>query len=91
MMRHWRERQFAKGLSPPVGRYGTRLWAFVAKQPALYHAGTRAAVWLLDLLGRRTGRLRSLPLAGGWTGSRDLPAPQGATFQALWRARGKPR
>jgi L-lactate dehydrogenase complex protein LldF len=91
MMRHWREQQFAKRLSPPVGRYGTRVWAFVAKRPGLYHTGARIAAGLLGLLGRRTGRFRSLPLAGGWTGSRDFPAPQGATFQALWRARGKQR
>ena len=45
MMRHWREQQFAKGLSPPVARYGTRLWAFVAKRPALYrHGGARVLV-----------------------------------------------
>jgi L-lactate dehydrogenase complex protein LldF len=87
-MRYWREQQFAKGLSPPVGRYGTRLWAFVAKRPTLYHAGARIAMVLLGRLGRRTGHFRKLPLAGGWTDSRDFPAPQGQTFQALWRARG---
>jgi L-lactate dehydrogenase complex protein LldF len=91
MMRHWREQQFAKGLSPPVGRYGTRLWAFLAKRPALYHSGARLAAGLLGRVGRRAGRFSWLPLAGGWTDSRDFPAPQGQTFQALWRARGKQR
>ena len=91
MMRHWREQQFGKRLSPPVGRYGTRLWAFVAKRPALYHGGARIVIGLLGRLGRRAGRFRRLPLAGGWTGSRDFPTPQGATFQAQWRARGKQR
>jgi len=87
MMRHWRERHFPK--SPPVERYGTRLWAFVAKRPALYHTATHLAMSLLGRIGRRSGRFRRLPLAGGWTGSRDFPAPRGATFQAQWRARGK--
>ena len=34
---------------------------------------------------------RWLPLAGGWTEYRDFPAPQGATFQAQWKARGRER
>jgi L-lactate dehydrogenase complex protein LldF len=41
----------------------------------------------LGLLGRRKGRFRALPLAGGWTKHRDLPAPAGKTFQALWAER----
>jgi L-lactate dehydrogenase complex protein LldF len=35
----------------------------------------------------RRGRYRRLPLAGGWTAHRDLPAPEGATFQQLWAER----
>jgi L-lactate dehydrogenase complex protein LldF len=38
----------------------------------------------LALLGKRSGRFKSLPLAGGWTDFRDMPAPQGPTFQAKW-------
>jgi L-lactate dehydrogenase complex protein LldF len=89
MMRHWREQEFAKGLSPPTGRYGTRLWAFVAGRPTLYRVGARLMAALLHRLGGGTGRFRRLPFAGGWTGSRDFPAPQGSTFQAQWRARGR--
>jgi L-lactate dehydrogenase complex protein LldF len=86
MMRYWREQQFKQHLSPPVGRYATRLWAFAAARPWLYRQATRLVVGLLGIMGRRTGRFRRLPLAGGWTASRDLPAPQGRTFQARWRA-----
>ena len=43
----------------------------------------------LGRLGRKRGRFASLPLAEGWTCSRDLPAPQGPTFQAQWRAEGQ--
>jgi L-lactate dehydrogenase complex protein LldF len=46
---------------------------------------------VLGRLGRARGRFRTMPLAGGWTGSRDLPAPEGPTFQALWRARRERR
>ena len=35
------------------------------------------------------GRFKSLPLAGGWTGHRDFPAPEGKTFMELWAERKK--
>jgi L-lactate dehydrogenase complex protein LldF len=87
LMRHWREEQFRKELNPPTARYGLRLWAYAAKRPWLYRHGTRVAMALLGWLGRRRGAFRRLPLAGGWTVSRQLPAPQGPTFQAQWRTR----
>jgi L-lactate dehydrogenase complex protein LldF len=86
MMRYWRERHFAGPSSPLTARYATRLWAFAAARPWLYQPASRLAIAMLGLLGRRTGRFRRLPLAGGWTVSRDLPAPEGKTFQARWRA-----
>ena len=81
MMRHWREREFARRLSPAKFRYGLGLWAFFASRPALYRlfAGAGARV-----LGR--GRpWRRLPFAGGWTGTRDFPASEGRSFMSLWR------
>jgi L-lactate dehydrogenase complex protein LldF len=92
MMRHWREREFERHLTPATFRSGLRLWAFFAKRPPLYRFATRIAMAALALLGRRSGRFKSLPLAGGWTNFRDFPAPQGATFQARWakeRSRAK--
>ena len=89
MMRHWREREFERHLQPARMRLALKGWAFLARRPALYRIGARIAAFLLGLAGRRRGAFRSLPLAGGWTMSRDLPAPEGATFQAQWRARGR--
>ncbi|WP_207485355.1 LutB/LldF family L-lactate oxidation iron-sulfur protein [Arenibaculum pallidiluteum] len=91
MMRHWREREYESKLQPAAYRYGLGIWAWFARRPALYHLGTRLAAGLLGRLGRGRGRIASLPLAGGWTGGRDMPAPQGKTFQQLWaeRARGR--
>src|SRR5271170_7881931 len=43
MMRHWREREYAKKLSPPAYRSGLAVWAWVARRPALYHALTAVA------------------------------------------------
>jgi L-lactate dehydrogenase complex protein LldF len=87
MMRHWREREFARRLSPPVYRTGLRLWAWVAQRPALYHALAGIAGRLLGWGGRHRGRFRSLPFAQGWTAVRDLPAPQGRSFHSLWAER----
>jgi L-lactate dehydrogenase complex protein LldF len=68
-------------------RLGLVTWAFLAKRPRLYQAIMRLAVTSLGAFGRRKGRFRRLPLAGGWTRHRDMPAPQGRTFQQLWAER----
>jgi L-lactate dehydrogenase complex protein LldF len=91
MMRHWREREFERHLQPRRYRAGLRLWAFFARRPRLYRLATRLAMRALGNLGARRGRFRALPLAGGWTRHRDLPAPEGATFQELWAEREKRR
>ncbi|MGC8477249.1 MAG: lactate utilization protein B [Acetobacteraceae bacterium] len=84
LMRHWREREFERHLTPAAQRRNLALWAFVAKRPALYRALTRAGAFGLRLLAGKRGRLRRLPLAGGWTAGRDLPAPEGETFFARY-------
>ncbi len=84
LMRHWREREFERHLSPSAARSNLAIWAFFARRPALYRLATRAAVLGLGLLGGRKGRFNSLPLAGGWTKGRDLPAPEGDTFFARY-------
>ena len=87
MMRHWREREFERHLSPASVRYGLKFWAFFAKRPSLYRFATDLAMRALGLAGRTRGRFAWAPFAGGWTRYRDLAAPQGATFQARWRAK----
>ncbi|HLB80340.1 MAG TPA: LutB/LldF family L-lactate oxidation iron-sulfur protein [Dongiaceae bacterium] len=86
MLRRWRELEFERRLGPASYRFGLRLWAFLARRPALYRAALGLPLRLLGRLGRRRGRFRALPLAGGWTAHRDLPAPHGRTFQELWAA-----
>jgi L-lactate dehydrogenase complex protein LldF len=87
MMRSWREREFERHLSPATVRGGLRFWAFFAKRPGLYGFATALAARALALFGRSRGRFRWLPLASGWTGHRDFPAPQGGTFRAQWKRR----
>lgn len=87
LMRHWREREFERHLSPAGQRVGLGLWGFFARRPALYRLATGLAMRALALAGSRKGRFAWLPLAGGWTQWRDMPAPQGATFQSQWKRR----
>jgi L-lactate dehydrogenase complex protein LldF len=91
MMRHWREREFERKLSPAAYRTGLSLWAFLAQRPALYQALSGIGMRVLGWAGRHRGRFRALPLASGWTGVRDLPAPEGRSFQSLWAERQKQR
>jgi L-lactate dehydrogenase complex protein LldF len=90
MMRHWREREFERHLTPSSVRYGLGVWAFFAKRPALYRLATNFGMQALALVGRAgdVGRFKWLPFAGGWTRYRDFAAPQGRTFQARWRGKG---
>jgi len=88
LMRHWREEQFGRGLAPPAARWGLATWAWLARHPLYYRVVARLAATGLRLLAR-DGRVRRAPLAGGWTATRDLPAPQGGTFMSQWRARGR--
>jgi L-lactate dehydrogenase complex protein LldF len=84
LMRHWREREFERHLTPAAARWGLGAWGFFARRPALYRLMTRAAAVTLGWLGRNRGRFTSLPMAGGWTAGRDLPAPEGDTFFARY-------
>ena len=88
MMRHWREREFERNLTPATQRWGIRFWAYLAKHPMLYRTAMRPGIRLMAALGRKRGRLRRLPLAGAWTDHRDLPAPEGESFLDLWRRQG---
>ena len=87
MMRHWRENEFERHLSPSAVRYGLRVWSFFAARPGLYGMAAGVAARFLKIMGGRRGKLASAPLAGGWTKFRDLPAPEGKTFRQQWRER----
>ena len=88
MMRHWREREFERRLTPAAARRALGLWRWLARRPATYARVTGAASRMLGWLGRRRGNFGWLPLASGWTDHRDLPAPPpGGSFQSQWSRR----
>ncbi len=86
LLRRWRERTHRSGLSPARSRAALAAWGWLARRPKLYRLATRYAISALGAMAGRRGRFRRLPLAGGWTGARDLPAPEGGTFMDRWRA-----
>jgi len=90
LMRKLREKQFEQGLRPWVEVMGLKLWAWAAASPALYSLASRWGVWALRLAGGKDKLLHRLPGASGWTGGRDMPAPQGKTFRDLYRKRARP-
>lgn len=84
LMRRWREVEFEQHKTSLQARLGLKLWAAFAKRPWAYHLASRFGASFLRLLAGNRGAVRNLPGAGGWTKNRDMPAPQGRTFQQLW-------
>jgi len=87
MLRQLRRRQYQSRQTARSARAALAVWAYLARRPRLYRRVMGAAVATLARLGRRRGRFRHMLLAGGWTSVRDLPAPEGASFQNQWRRR----
>jgi L-lactate dehydrogenase complex protein LldF len=91
MMRAWRERDFARGNAPWSERLLLKAWAFAAKRPRLYHALGDVIMSFMALRAGGRGRLSHMPLLKAWTGTRDLPAPQGRSLQSLYARARKER
>ncbi len=87
LLRKLREKQFKKGLRPVYEYFAFGVWAFFAKRPTLYRIATRMAARVLKLWGGNGKMIHALPMAGGWTDNRDMPAPPGKTFTELYRER----
>lgn len=87
LLRKLRERQMERGLRPWQERYGLLAWGFAVRRPALYGMMTRIAARALKWLGRERKSISSLPLAQGWTRTREMPAPSGRTFRDMYRER----
>jgi L-lactate dehydrogenase complex protein LldF len=90
MMRHWREQEFEKHLSPANQRRNLKAWVWVAKRPGLYRLGTRLAARALWVWGGFKRRAKWIPMASEWTRHRDMPTPEGSTFMAQWKSGKRP-
>lgn len=83
-MRKLRERQFDRHLKPWPERLGLAMWGWTARRPAIYAMMAALGARLLSLMGGSEKLIQNLPLGAGWTAGRDLPAPEGRTFRALY-------
>ncbi|WP_199541455.1 lactate utilization protein B [Paraburkholderia kururiensis] len=86
LLRKLREKQVERHLRPWRERAGLAAWGWLALHPEAYSLFTRLAVRVLEKLGGKNRAIARLPLAGGWTDTRDMPAPVGRTFRELYAA-----
>ncbi len=67
-----------------------KLWARTVRSPRLYRWSTWLATRTIGRWKRRNRWLRRLPgKLGGWTKSRDFPAPSPERFRDWWRRDGR--
>ena len=85
LMRKLREEQFARRLKPWIERAGLALWGWAAQRAGIYAVVSRLAARGLAAVAGPGRLIRRLPFGGGWTGGRDLPAPEGRTFRELYQ------
>jgi len=84
LMRKLRERQFERRLKPWSERAALSVWGWAVRRPAIYAMMTALGARVLAMMGGAGKRIHHLPFGGGWTAGRDLPAPEGRTFRALY-------
>ncbi|MDI9409459.1 MAG: LutB/LldF family L-lactate oxidation iron-sulfur protein [Candidatus Pacebacteria bacterium] len=87
LMRKWRNRQFERHLGSAWPRWGIGIWGWVAARPQLYKKIAAMAARILP----RLLRWGFVPLGGGWLRYRDLPAPEGKSFMALYKKQSRQR
>lgn len=89
LLRAHRTKQFDKKLNSKTSRFALACWAYVAKHPKLYHFAVNVFIRSLKICAGKRGVFHKLPLAGGWTSVRDMPVPQGRSFQSIWREKSR--
>ena len=89
LQRKLREKEFEGNLRPWSETAALKLWGWLALRPALYGMLSGWGVRILRRMGGAGGMIHKLPIGGGWTEERDMPAPAGRTFRELYRQRQK--
>ena len=89
LQRKLREKEFEGNLRPWSETAALKLWGWLALRPALYGLLSGWGVRILRRMGGAGGMIHKLPIGGGWTEERDMPAPAGRTIRELYRQRQK--
>jgi L-lactate dehydrogenase complex protein LldF len=90
LLRTLREKQVDQGIRPWRERVAIRIWSAAARRPRVYAFLARWSARTLRLIGGRSGMIRRLPFASGWTEGRDFPAPRSkGTFRDLYKQRSR--
>ncbi len=87
LIRSLRDDTWRRKLVPKPARWAVQGWAWMAMRPRLYRLAAGLANQALRLWAGPRSMIAKLPLASGWTDSRDLPAPIGPTFMEQYRRR----
>ncbi len=85
LMRKLRDKEFAAQRTPILSRLMIKTFSAVALQPKLYRHLSNLAAKTLHLIAGNKGYLKKIYFLNGWTQYRNMPAPQGSTFQQQWQ------
>lgn len=87
MIRELRQDVTDAGMTAKGWRLGLGIWSLAAARPWLYRCVEWGSSLALRILAAGRGHIRTLPLAGAWSRSRDLLAPADRTFLTQYRRR----
>ncbi len=89
IMRNWRNMENSEKVTPIIETFLITIWQYFVLRPRLYRFFATLTVKMIATLNFGKGTFRWFPMAGAWTRYRDLPSPQGYTFQTLWHKQQK--
>lgn len=84
LLRKLRNKERIEGTASRTGRCLNKAFNILALHPKLYQLLTSTGIKMLCLFSRDNSRFSTMPFLKNWTKYRDLPAPQGNSFQVQW-------
>jgi len=85
LLRKLRVKAANEKVPPLTSRLFVSVYMTVIRYPRFYAFSTGIAIPIFKLFAKGSGKIRSFVGLGGWTQSRDMPAPEGETFQQRWK------